>query len=57
VRDGEFLGSEIKKEITQIYDMFEGTHENCKFETSELKELIEIWLQELQCNTNHDNKT
>ncbi len=47
-RDGEFLGSKIKKDFTKIYDMFEGTHESCEIETNELKELIEIWLNELK---------
>lgn len=47
-RDGEFLGSQIKKDFTKIYDMFEGTHESCEIETIELKELIEIWLNELR---------
>lgn len=46
-RDGEFFGSQIKKDFTKIYDMFKGINEFCQMETVELKELIEIWLNEL----------
>ena len=47
-RDGEFLGSQIKNDITKISDMFGGNQEYCEIETKELKELIEIWITELK---------
>lgn len=47
-RDGEFLGSQIRKNTTKIYDMFGGDYETCEIETKELKELIEIWVAELK---------
>lgn len=47
-RDGEFLGSQIKKDYTKVYDMFGGNNEFCEIETIELKRLIEVWLAELK---------
>ena len=44
-RDGEFHGLEIRKDFTRVHDVFGQGHE-CKIETSELKELIEIWSKE-----------
>lgn len=44
-RDGEFYRLEIRKDLTRLYDVF-GEGEECKIETSELKELIEIWAEE-----------
>lgn len=38
----------MKKDVTKIYDMFDGTHESCEIVTIELKNLIEIWLNELK---------
>lgn len=46
-RDQEFLGCLIKKDLTKIYDMTGGNIESCEIETIELKNLIEIWLDEL----------
>ena len=44
-RDGEIYGLEIRKEITTLHDLFDQGEES-KIETSELKELIEIWKKE-----------
>ncbi|OVE70669.1 hypothetical protein CCS79_01475 [Clostridium diolis] len=44
-RDGEFYGLEIRKDFIRVHDVFDmGTE--CTIETSELKELIEIWEEE-----------
>lgn len=45
VRDGEFYGLEIRKDLTRVYDVF-GQEEECNIETSELKELIRVWVEE-----------
>lgn len=44
-RDGEFYGLEIRKDFTRLHDVF-GIGEECTIETTELKEIIEIWLSE-----------
>jgi hypothetical protein len=43
-RSGEFYGLEIRKDFTRVHDVF-GEGEECKIETSELKEIIEIWAE------------
>lgn len=44
-RDGEFYGLEIRKDFTRIHDVFD-QGEECNIETSELKELIDVWVEE-----------
>ena len=44
-RDGEFFGCQIRKDITRIEDQFEQGYTG-EIETSEFKELVEIWIRE-----------
>jgi len=44
-RESEFYGLEIRKDFTRIYDIYNEGNEGI-IETSELKELIEIWAKE-----------
>jgi antitoxin len=45
-RDGEIYGIIIGPEFTEVYDTFE-PEEKCQIETTELRELITIWIDEL----------
>ncbi len=48
--NGNICGLEITKEITKVYDNLaeDGIGKACEIETVELRELIDIWMHELQ---------
>ena len=56
--NGNVCGVEIHKDKTQIYDNLadDGMGSWCEIETKELRELVEIWSDELKKFKNEQNK-